>query len=555
MLRPLSHRVPLQSFRASQVHGQLRNDKERDPFRAARGLILDWAQERLVGKTIPPAAYNGENVEIVQPGTPSLQVASNCKIWAMQFSLSGENSYQWTTEATLLEHKGNVYLGVNLICSFPESEYAPLRNIPKFVSIIANRIGLTDYGQPVDHNYVLVEDAGGCERLKNLIENPERTRSVIVASLQPQQTSPAQAALNVTHLAQQAGMLAHVFVLTGPASWGFSDAMGPDWSVYNGAVRTYCPGFDRNRDEPFAHPVARSTTIKAWPSSGERAYRSHLFQQAAEISVANNPEARVPGFSSIRQHLLRAQMAAAPSEQNPDDVVVLRNRIQVLKNLNAQLVVENTAAWQEAIGLDRQLTEARQEIAALRDERDHLLGLSGQLRQRVSHQPGQIDIVSMWRENKADIVRHFPKSYGEMRDWVETHLADKLILLPKAFAAVKESVYEDVPLVYKALLLLACEYGDMRQKGGSHAHRLFESRCRELHLEFTPAFDKKNPGVKIADYTVRYGDHRLVLDWHLKKSNKTHDPRRCFRVYMSEDPQTKRPIIGHLTTHLKSSLT
>ena len=51
-----------------------------------------------------------------------------------------------------------------------------------------------------------------------------------------------------------------------------------------------------------------------------------------------------------------------------------------------------------------------------------------------------------------DAAVTFPDNYEDLPQWVEKHLAGRLMLHPRADRGLKHAAYEDVKLVYKALM-------------------------------------------------------------------------------------------------------
>ena len=143
-----------------------------------------------------------------------------------------------------------------------------------------------------------------------------------------------------------------------------------------------------------------------------------------------------------------------------------------------------------------------------------------------------------------------PHDYEAMPQWVEKNLAGRVELLPRARNALKKAQYKDVELVYRALLLLAKEYRDMRY--GLARITDFEKRCREMGLEYGAAIGEKSAGEQGDEYYVSYPpgtSNRRLLDTHLAKG-VSRDERETLRIYFFWDEESSQVIVGWLPSHL-----
>src|SRR3546814_16090410 len=57
----------------------------------------------------------------------------------------------------------------------------------------------------------------------------------------------------------------------------------------------------------------------------------------------------------------------------------------------------------------------------------------------------------------------FPTSLAELEPWAARHLVGRVYLLPRAYRAMRKSIYTDTERACRALLLLAGPYPDARQ--------------------------------------------------------------------------------------------
>lgn len=133
-----------------------------------------------------------------------------------------------------------------------------------------------------------------------------------------------------------------------------------------------------------------------------------------------------------------------------------------------------------------------------------------------------------------------PDSYDQMEQWASQHLSGRLVLHTRATHALSDAVYEDVKLVYEALLLLATSFHDM--KTGVIKTEQWEVQRAQLGLRFSGSISTLELGKFKDEYYVTYPlhtEHKRVAEYHLRKG-KTRDKRRCLAIYFFWDEETDR---------------
>lgn len=128
--------------------------------------------------------------------------------------------------------------------------------------------------------------------------------------------------------------------------------------------------------------------------------------------------------------------------------------------------------------------------------------------------------------------------------------SDRIVVLQRAISAAKRSPYENPPLVYECLELLAHEY--RLTKLGQLDRNAFKEKCTALGLDFGGSVDPSRAGSAGDDYFVRWGGRKLWLDQHLGKST-ARDPRFILRIYYTWSEDDGKVIVGWLPSHLSNS--
>jgi hypothetical protein len=119
--------------------------------------------------------------------------------------------------------------------------------------------------------------------------------------------------------------------------------------------------------------------------------------------------------------------------------------------------------------------------------------------------------------------------------------------------AAKKSDFEDVGLVYRALLLLRDYYVPMKRQGGLDRKQAYDQKCQRLGIEESRSFAGERYGEEGEAYFIQYDGRRRALDLHLKGSN-SREPRFGFRLYYFWDDVSQQVVVGWLPTHLPTRI-
>jgi hypothetical protein len=182
-----------------------------------------------------------------------------------------------------------------------------------------------------------------------------------------------------------------------------------------------------------------------------------------------------------------------------------------------------------------------EEATYWRETAEHQAEVITQLRLAASH-------VSASVESPVDPQGSPERTLADIGVWAAEH-SDSIVVLGRAIAGAKKSIYEDVELVYAALDLLATTYREV--KLGQRDRMDLRDHCLRLGLEIGGSVD---PSRADDTYYVRWGGRRRFLDQHLARGT-SRDPRLCLRIYFTWDEDEQKVIIGWLPTHLTNSRT
>jgi len=539
--RSLSAVVPV-----SQVLLHLKGASKKELFDKARDTVLKWTVGR-AGRELPEQAWAGEAFELEEVGAQRVVAAvlDHPRYWATRVDDADKSLPQrtWVTEVGIGEHpEEGVLLGARLTCVTQGRDEYFIRSMPGFVKKVARPGAAWVDGYPVRPHPWLIESEKDVEALIDMLHAPRRC-DVIVLALPDGSTDPRETVVSAKILHDSTIGAAHVAVLTGPASFALTDRLGKPYSVFRRAVRTYRPGFDISRDEPFSHPLALPHRIEGWPDGGPEAYVRFLVDQSLARTVSRGDALEaVPSFAKVRELATKRRLAAARQAGTSDkELLVL--------------------ADQEIVELRGQLDEQERTFSELlrtaEGERDRTVQDNEALKSRLAalrYRVEQLEEQSRARGDSAEIEAP-PTSLDDFEDWCDRHLGGAVEVHARAYQAVKKSEYENVALIYQTLLLLRDLYVPMRRHGGMERKSAFEDACRELGLDEQPTFSGNHWGEEGETYRVRRGGRSRLLERHLKNGGNTRDPRRCFRLYFYWDDEDEQVVVGWLPSHLDSRAT
>ena len=515
-----------------------------DAFSQARKICLDWIN-RKAGKPLPQTAWEGAPFSLEEIGAQHAEAVAidEPRYWAARIDDADRDipSRTWITEIGIAEEDGtsNVVFGTRLTTVTRGDEVQVPRSIQTFVRQIVLDLGAALDGRKIAESPWLVADEGDVDELVTLIESTSRHSDVIVFSLPEGSTNPEETICSAPEVCKRTLGAAHVAVLTGPASFMLSDRVGKEFSVFRQAVRCYRPGFNLELDEPFAHPLALPGRIMAWPDGGARTYEKFVISQAIGRTVSfHDTERQLPSFLKVKRVAAELQIDAARDAGTSDAKLLL---LYQKDNNDLRKAIDELKSTFESL-----LLEADQ-------ERDGALAREEQLRQERHHLRARIAQLENARPS-SDAATTIPGDLSNFEAWCRDNLSGSVELHHRAFQGIAKSVYGDVSLIYKSLLLLRDLYVPMRREGGIDRKRVFDEQCAKLGVTEESTGSEKRAGEQGDEYFVRYNNKKEFLDRHLKKGN-SREERYCFRLYFFWDEDNEQVVVGWLPSHLDSRIT
>lgn len=512
----------------------------------ASALVLDW----LSSKGFKGLAPNASD----QVSTPDGEVTvetDGAKVWAVRFDDRRHmaDGAIWRVEMTLLALHETCALGVRL-SQLRSSAAAPdpASGVPGAVVSLSRAFGLWDGGTKLVPEVTVIRSPGLFDWLRATLLDPGRALSVVVVSCRSGETDPSLARLATRLLG-----LAHVVVIGPGVARQLSEVLPPRYAVYGDAIRVFRPR-PGHEDNPRDHPL--------WTSYSGNTLSPGMANQIAEAVSAislehENLDERAPSFRSVRQELTESRLAALQQRTNQlaSTAEEERARHEAIVHQLEKSRSDQAAQIEE---LRATVDGLNEEIKAIRIERDAALDEVRAVRHQLSLAWGDRSAppVASWNsEDAADAVDAggpaIPEDWDGLEDWIERHCGGRLVLLPSAAKACRESRFRDVPLAYRSLLLLANEYVAMRRRGPDEDDRkaAFEDARQALGLDCSPVGSAKDSHQFKAGYHKMFEGRQIQLDMHLKRRNG-FDEHTLLRVYFAYCEDTQRVIVGHMPTHL-----
>lgn len=531
----------------SQAELTIQLDDE-DAFLQSRRIVLEWIAQR-AGQKLPEHAWTGEDFELEEVGAQRTAAVSldHPRYWCARLDDSDRSVPQrsWVTEVALAQTRENqVLFGARLHCVTHGEDVPFVPSIPRFVRALVEKFPNNTFSEGWQVNPIprVIRSTQDVDELCLHIEDPNRRLDLIVCALPEGCEDPSQTSVNVDTLHRQLMGAAHVAVITSSASFALSDALGKEFSVFRGAVRTYRADFNNVLDEPFRHPLSLSTRISTWPTGGPQGYEQMLINASLQRSSTNRDASRrLPAFTDVKRIAAKVRREAARQLDKTDRELL-------------QLADQEILALQEAAQKDRETFQGL--VEQYERERDQALEETQQANNAAHGLRARIRTLEAQRaqtEGSSESAA-IPESLDQLEEWAREHLSGSVEIHNRALKGAKKSTFADASLIYNSLLLLRDQYVPMRREGGIDKKAEFERRASELGLSEEPTFSGDRWGEEGDTYKVRHAGVLRLLDRHLKKGT-SRDERFCFRLYFFWENDTQQAVVGWLPSHLDTRIT
>jgi hypothetical protein len=257
----------------------------------------------------------------------------------------------------------------------------------------------------------------------------------------------------------------------------------------------------------------------------------------------------------------RAKAAEIASKKRMDELTAHAKQQTQLSELQSQIQLMDDTYNKQILALTQKIKESEDEAEQFNDDaiqaakvRDHYIDQNAKLRYQINALTSALAEKS---GQKVDASVPIPISFDDMSEWLGKYLIGRLEFTPRAFRDLKRATYSEPSNVYRALLLLANQYRNMRL-GDDGAKTQFEDALNQLQLRCGPSITESRAGEQGAMYYTDYpigSNERRFLELHLRSKGNTRDPSRCLAIYFFWDDDTQQVIVGSLPEHLDNRMT
>jgi hypothetical protein len=521
----------------------------------ARGVVLNWLREKFP-QPIPHGAYSGDSFDSEEHGQSITCVSVPEEgVWTVRLSQpdtpfrgrAAVAGRHWITDLALRRRAGHLTFAARVQCASLEfADHPIVLTRPHVVKALATRFSLVET-RAMDGAPWHLRSFDDLREFESFLLDPMRTLPVILLT-QPDRNrlhvGVQEFLLDPVQLARD--LMGFGYVATLPRDLGFdwTDLVGKPWSAFLGAVRTYMPGFDYDRDTPSMHPLTFAEKILFWRHFDEEG--EHKGEQAFQRFLAK----RAKEFSASRSMDWRGCLFVA--EAKPIQLTLARQRTHDDGEWKVLYEQEIASLKQTVEGLHGEVNEWLEVAMQAEKKRDFFKDENAQLRARIAW------LDKALSERGADLEEMeepHPAEYEGIADWAARRFAGKLVLHARALRGLKKAEYEDIGRVCDALHVLATHYRDSKL-GFDGAAAAFEARCAELEMRCSGSISEERAGEEGETYYVNFPPHssrKHFVESHLRKGTST-ESRYCLAIYFFWHDETQQVVVAWLPSHLQNRL-
>lgn len=444
----------------------------------------------------------------------------------------------WITEAELSVSDGELTLAVrNQYTSLETEKDYNLCSPPGFVYKLAKKLNLTDAGRTLT-SLSVVDSEEAVFDLHCLVDNKVRQFPVVVISENKTRNAMEEYFetddgyhIDGAKLAKDLYLIAHVFYLPLSFQEQWIEEVGNEYGVYAGAVRTYYPGYDPEKQTGFSHPFMSSQKILRMSytdSKGRELLAGHAFRHILTHKLKIDCMCHRTDWKSLgvdfyyRSVLNRKQEREELHHLSEEILDTYKKQVEDLENIQNQVENDNEE-------LREQLNTARSTI--------------WQNQIRIQQLEGRL------KELGETTHTDYPDSFDKIPNWVEENYAGRVFLHNRAKKALKSAVYKDVEFVCRVINLLGTSYYQM--KNSQISIEQYAEALNDLKIQDAITASDISAGMQGDEYYVIHNGRRRMMEKHLKNGT-SRDPRETFRLYYFWDDDERQVVIGYLPDHLRT---
>jgi len=486
--------------------------QDQSPFERVIELSLDWCRSNY-DQGLPVEALTAEGRMSPAPGHSLQRVLTQCSdgstLWQLLWSYPSKEDARTLRrcEVTAAQVQDRLQVAVVLRLASAEHVVAPYRydlRRPRLVHDLAENFSCTAGTQKVQTQplELTAEDVNWF--VEEVLYDKDRRLPIVLVTPTgfsgPPLVDPKGLSNTLLGLAQ----VWHA--LDRDATWKLTDALGEERACFNGAVRTYWPGFERHSD-PFQHPLllpgrlAQIGMVGAWMLRGLAGMSALRFVEGEVIRHAQDCA------RSDRRSQIETLRTRAGSADEGYKILEL-------------LMEENEKLRLQVGDLEAKCDDLEQEVA--------VLGAGA---------------ATAELEYTAEPAA--PTTVLEALERAEKDNSDVLMVSGKARKAAEKSDYRDPARAYRVLCSLADIY--RRKFAGPLGCSLTEA-FRQHHLEYKADIGTVTRGQYDHQYQCEYEGRKYPIVEHITLKGQPNTG--TLSVHWAELKGRSQILVGHVGQHL-----
>jgi len=509
------------------------NLSDRSAFDAAVALSVEWIA-KTAAVELPSDAALGSNFELSEPGSRATVSALHLHdeqghVWAARTVYLGDRvaGRKWLTDIFVEQRAGSLTrFGAQLACQCNIDDPGFDHSRPRVVRDLIESLAADADGEALTNDVISIstEEVG---QFAGLLYNPERRLPVVLVSVDDSEG----AQVNLERLANRLSGTAHLRSIGPEPSFELTRTVGKRMSTFNGAIRIYMPGLERETEDPFKHPL--------WlcPASG---INPRAIDQIASRVLPlgfrdSDSTARFWRVGLLRQAASRAAANATSGsheEQLLAEVEALRAELDASKEAAqaAEALMNDEAA---------KLTDLQADFAQLEDE-------NYSLRERIRRlaQGGPRGATSLSPDEIFSVFEGDPSLETALRI-TSAMFPDRVVVLDSAIESARDSyAFRHRRKAFELLWSLSTTYWSALSEGASDvtARQCFGASYAAKEAETISKAGRRRR-------TFNFEGTEIEMERHLKigvADNKSE----TLRIHFEWLADRRLIVIGHCGAHL-----
>jgi hypothetical protein len=504
-----------------------------DCFRRLVDIATDWiaqGNQRKWGLSVE-LSFDGAEMNPAQGHRirANHEKADSCELVTFEWSHPGDagSDLIWNTLCNLARAEKAIQCSLVVRLTSPSAVVKPLTysvGRPRLIGDILDAVPCFVGKQQVPKAAIEVAAPDVTKFVEGTLFSQERRLPVVVVSPDAWSGRPEVIAPDM-----QKALLGFAQVAALRDKWAafkLTDAIGKDFSCYNGAVRLYWPGL-KPTSQPLDHPLYFPDSIR-WHAQNGQPLDRHLFRLLVGISSFRFSDASV----------VRAAHAAIDKAKQ-QHIQQLLGKAEAIGAETKEIEAELERAWDEIAQLKWERDEAKEQVSALSADLEAQKAAWATVQQahtRPQSLPGPALLPAPGPsfKNLADVVA-----------WAQIQFAETLLFLDSAVRSAEDSPYQHPERVSE--LLQALDELVTRWRSDGKLGESWKIALKKRGFDYNDNISITSRGKYGDDYTFVYEGKKRLFENHVTIGAK--QPESCVSVHWMRDDKKKQIVIGWCGRH------